>query len=197
MAMRVIHAERFASAASVHQFPAPSLPEVAFLGRSNVGKSSLLNRLVGRRRLAFISATPGKTRLLHWYRAERKRGDALLVDLPGYGYAKIARAERERWKVLIESYLGGRETLRVAVLLQDVRRDFSADETLLVGWLREREVPVLVALTKCDKEKPMRRAARVRALRDAIDLPAEAVIATSAQSGTGIDVLWRAIDAYL
>jgi len=197
MATRVTRAERFASAASVRQFPAPSLPEVAFLGRSNVGKSSLLNRLVGRRRLAFISATPGKTRLLHWYRAERSRGDTLLVDLPGYGYAKVGRAERERWKVLIESYLGARETLRVAVLLQDLRRDFSADETLLVAWLRERQVPVLVALTKCDKEKPMRRAARVRALRDAIDLPTEAVIATSAQSGAGIDALWRAIDAHL
>ncbi|MDH3519702.1 MAG: ribosome biogenesis GTP-binding protein YihA/YsxC [Myxococcales bacterium] len=196
-AARVTGAERVASAANAQQFPAPSLPEVAFLGRSNVGKSSLLNRLVGRRRLAFTSATPGKTRLVHWYRAARSGRDALLVDLPGYGYAKVSRAERAQWKGLIESYLADRPTLRVAVLLQDLRRDVSEQESLLVDWLRERGVPVLIALTKTDKLKPMRRAARVRALRAAIGLPAERVLVTSAQTGSGIDDLWRAIDAFL
>jgi GTP-binding protein len=194
---RVLRAERFASAAQAQQFPTPSAPEVAFLGRSNVGKSSLLNRMVGRRRLAFTSATPGKTRLVHWYRVERAGGDALLVDLPGYGWAKVSRAERGRWKTLVEAYLGDRATLRVAVLLQDLRREFSEDESLLVAWLAERDVPVLVALTKCDKIKSMRRAARLRTLRASIDVPSERVVATSAQTGLGIDDLWRAIDALM
>jgi len=193
----VLRAEIFATAASAQQFPAPASPEIAFLGRSNVGKSSLLNRLVGRRRLAFTSGTPGKTRLVHWYRVERTSGDQLFVDLPGYGYAKVSRKERERWKVLVESYLGDRAALRVAVLLQDLRRDFSEDESLLVDWLGERDVPVLVALTKSDKLKPMRRAARVRVVRAAIDAPADRIVTTSAETGLGIDDLWRAIDALL
>jgi len=195
--MRVLSAERVASAARADQFPAPSLPEVAFLGRSNVGKSSLLNRLVNRRRLALTSGTPGKTRLVHWYRVEWPGREALFVDLPGYGYAKVSRAERERWKILVESYLDGRPTLRAAVLLQDLRRDVSDDETLLVAWLQERGTPVLVALTKTDKLKPMRRAERVRALRQAIELPAERVVVTSAETGSGVAELWRAIGALL
>jgi len=195
--MRVLKAERIASAAQADQFPAPSLPEVAFLGRSNVGKSSLINRMVARRRLALTSATPGKTRLLHWYHVERPGREVLFVDLPGYGYAKVSKEERKRWKGFIESYLDARSTLRVAVLLQDLRRDFSQDESSLIAWLAERGVPVIVALTKTDKLKPMRRAARVRVLRKAIgDAPA-AVRVTSAQTGDGIPELWREIDALI
>jgi GTP-binding protein len=195
--VKVHRAEMQAAAASAAQFPKPSAPEVAFLGRSNVGKSSLLNRLVGRRSLARTSGTPGKTRLVHWYRVEGPGRELLLVDLPGYGYAKVSRSERVRWRTLVESYLDGRPSLKGAVLLQDVRRDFSEDETLLIDWLAERDVPVIVALTKSDKLKPMRRAERVRALRRAIALPAERAIATSAQTGAGIPELWRAIDALL
>lgn len=195
--MSALRAEWMAAAAGADQFPAPAAPEVAFLGRSNVGKSSLLNRLVQRKSLAKTSSTPGKTRLLHWYRVERKGREQWLVDLPGYGYAKVSRQERERWQPLIESYLGGRETLRAAVLLQDLRREWSDDEVLLVEWLSERDVPVLVALTKCDKLKPMRRAKRVRELKEAIALPKANVIPTSAQSGDGIPELWAAIDGLL
>jgi GTP-binding protein len=160
-----------------------------------VGKSSLLNRLVQRRQLARTSRTPGKTRLVCWYRVERPGNDLLLVDLPGYGYAKVSKAERRRWKELVESYLAGRDALRAAVLLQDLRRDVSEDETLLLEWLAERDVPAILALTKVDKLKPMRRAQRVRALVAAADLPRERVVATSAETGLGIPDLWRAIDA--
>jgi GTP-binding protein len=168
---------------------------VAFLGRSNVGKSSLLNRLAQRRQLARTSATPGKTRLLHWYRIARAAGELCFVDLPGYGWARVSRSERERWQGLVESYLEGRACLRLAILLQDLRRDVSEDETLLLAWLAEREIPHLVALTKVDKLKPMRRAQRVRVQRAALGLPAARVIATSAQAGVGLAELWRAIDA--
>jgi GTP-binding protein len=183
-----------AAAAGAGQFPEPGEPEVAFLGRSNVGKSSLLNRLVGRRSLARTSSAPGKTRLLHWYRVVRASGETWLVDLPGYGYAKVSRSERARWRPLIESYLEARTTLRTAVLLQDLRREWAEDERLLLEWLVERRIPVLVALTKSDKLKPMRRAQRVRGLRAEIGSSPAAVIATSATRGTGIVELWRAID---
>jgi GTP-binding protein len=186
-----------AAAANAGQFPAATTPEVAFLGRSNVGKSSLLNRLVARKSLAKTSSTPGKTRLLHWYRVTRRGRELWLVDLPGYGYAKVSHQERESWQPLVESYLGARVSLRAAVLLQDLRRDWSDDEALLVEWLREREVPVLVALTKTDKLKPMRRAQRVRVLKQETGLAKADVIATSAQSGAGMPELWGAIEASL
>jgi len=185
------------AAAQAADFPAPGRPEVAFLGRSNVGKSSLLNRLVRRKALARTSRTPGKTRLVHWYRASGPGGELWLVDMPGYGYAKVSKQERGRWQQLVESYLEGRSSLRVAVLLQDVRRDVSDDEELLIDWLEARKIPVLVALTKVDKLKPMRRAARVRTLRTQLGLPAARVLPTSAEKGYGISDLQRAIEAHL
>jgi len=193
--MKVLDAEWLATAAGPDGFPAPSAPEVAFLGRSNVGKSSLLNALVRRKKLARTSSAPGKTRLIHFFKVERPGLETHFVDLPGYGYAKVSKQERSSWQGLIESYLEGRPTLRAAVLLQDLRRDISDDETLLIDWLHERDIPVLLAITKVDKLKPMRRAARLRALKAAIDLPAENVIATSSQARIGLDDLWKAIDA--
>ena len=193
--MKILSAEWLATAAGPEGFPAPSAPEVAFLGRSNVGKSSLLNALVRRKKLARTSSAPGKTRLIHFFRVERPRLETHFVDLPGYGYAKVSKSERKNWQGLIESYLEGRPTLRAAVLLQDLRRDFSDDETLLIDWLHARSVAVLLAITKIDKLKPMRRAARLRELKGAIDLPAANVIATSAAARIGLDELWKAIDA--
>lgn len=199
--MRVVAAELAASAARAEGLPREGLPELAFLGRSNVGKSSLLNRLAGRRRLARTSTTPGKTRLLHFYRLRRvgagSASELLLVDLPGYGWAQVSRAERRRWRALVEGYLGGRAPLRAAVLLQDLRRDVSGDELDLVAWLGERGIPLVVALTKCDKLKPRRRAERVRAQTAAFGLPPERVVATSASTGLGIHELWRALDPLL
>jgi GTP-binding protein len=191
---RITVAELITSAADPSGFPPPGPPEIAFLGRSNVGKSSLLNALVGRRALARTSATPGKTRLLNWFRIVRGERERWFVDLPGYGYAKVAKSERAEWKRWIETYLGSRRTLRLAVLLQDLRRDPGEDETLLLAWLAERGVPAVVALTKCDKEKPMRRAERLRALAGSPALADASVIATSAQTGLGIPELWSAIE---
>ena len=195
--MKILRVELLAVASRPQEFPRAELPEIAFLGRSNVGKSSLLNALVHRRQLARTSTTPGKTRLVHWYRVERTGGALCLVDLPGYGYARVGQDERRRWKRLVESYLEKRKALRAAVLLQDLRRDASEDENLLLAWLAEREIPALVALTKCDKLGLGARAARARELAKQLELPARRVLATSAERGLGIPELWRAIDAEL
>jgi GTP-binding protein len=195
--VKITLAELLTSSPSRAHFPASELPEVAFLGRSNVGKSSLLNALAQRKQLARTSSTPGKTRLIHFFRLLAGRCEFVLVDLPGYGWAKVSHKERASWRNLVESYLGARPQLRVAILLQDLRRDFGEDEDLLLAWLAERGVPACVALTKADKLKPMRRQQRVAELRSQIPLPPEQVIVTSAETRTGLDDLWRAIYARL
>jgi len=193
--VKILGAEMLTAAARRDQFPPCESPEVAFLGRSNVGKSSLLNRLAQRRKLARTSNTPGKTRLIHWYEVRRPENVVCFVDLPGYGYARVSKAERKRWRVLIESYLEGREALRCAVLLQDARRDPTEDEELLIAWLRERGIRVILVITKSDKLKPMRRSARVAQIRGAVDVPPEDIVVTSAEKGWGVDELWGVLDA--
>jgi GTP-binding protein len=192
--MKIHSAEWLATAADPGGFPGSDLPEVAFLGRSNVGKSSLLNALVQRKKLARTSSSPGKTRLIHFFHVVRPGVKLNLVDLPGYGYAKVSKSERMKWRGLVEAYLENRPVLRAAVLLQDLRRDLTEDETLLIDWLQEREIPVVLAITKIDKLKPMRRAERLRELRKQIALPKDCIIATSAEKKTGMDELWKAVD---
>lgn len=191
--MKIHTAELLQSCANVRQFPTEGLPEVAFLGRSNVGKSSLLNALVGRKQLARTSGTPGKTRLIHFFRVVAGGDEIALVDLPGYGWAKVSRKERASWGKLIEGYLEAREPLRLAILLQDLRRDFSEDETLLLDWLEERGVAWQVVITKADKLKPMRRAKRLKELAAQLDRPGARLVASSSQSRQGIEDVWRAI----
>ncbi len=195
--VRIRSAEPEAHVASVPDLPAPGPPEVALLGRSNAGKSSLLNRLVGRRQLARTSATPGKTRILHVYRVARPEGELRLVDLPGWGWARVSRAERARWRALVEGYLEARPTLRVALVLQDVRRDPGEDEALLVAWLAERGIPVVVAVTKCDKPGAAERERRLAALRKLLPVQADWIVPTSARTGAGIEDLWRVLDTLL
>jgi GTP-binding protein len=180
------------SAAGPEQFPRDGLPEVAFLGRSNVGKSSLLNALSGSKDLARVSATPGRTRLVNFFRVD---DELYFVDLPGYGYAKAPAKEREGWERLVTSYLVGRDPLALCLFLVDARHELQpADETLR-AFLDHYGLPRLVAATKADKlgrgELGRQRAALARAVKT----QADDVIAVSARTGDGIDELWRAIRA--
>lgn len=189
--MKILEAELIASAPRVEKLPLSGLPEVAFLGRSNVGKSSLLNALARRKKLARTSSTPGKTREIVLFRVRTDRGEIGLVDLPGYGWAKVSRKERQSWQRLAEGYLASREALCLAMVLQDVRRDWSEDEQLLLEWLAQQDVPGRVVLTKTDKLKLMKRKEAIRRLRGSIGEGFGKPIVTSSQKGEGLDVVWR------
>lgn len=191
--MKIRRAECLISCPRISHFPDSERPEVAFLGRSNVGKSSLLNALVQRKQLAKTSSTPGKTRMIHFFEVDTDRGDLTFVDLPGYGWARVSRSERESWQGLVEGYLAQRPQLRTAILLQDLRRDLSEDETLLLDWLAEREVDSVLVFTKADKLKTMQRKKRVAALRQQLGNREIQSLVTSSQSRQGLDEVWRAI----
>lgn len=160
----------------------PALPEVAFLGRSNVGKSSLLNAITGRPGLARVSRTPGRTRSMNVFRFPA----FYLVDLPGYGYAKASHAARAEFSQLLSDYLGRRSTLAAVVWLLDIRHQPSAEDLAQREVLARREVPALVALTKADKLTRREQQKRARDIAVALDLPEEQFHLTSSHDRTGI-----------
>jgi GTP-binding protein len=170
--------------------PDSSLPEVAFAGRSNVGKSSLLNTLVRRKSFARVSRTPGRTREINFFRINN---GFVLVDLPGYGYARISKEKKAEWRPMIESYLRRTTQLRGIVLLLDIRREPSEDDRAMLDFLAQTEVPTLVALTKLDKLSKAAGRARVTEIARALALEAEQVIPFSAQTGEGRVELLEAI----
>jgi GTP-binding protein len=187
--MTKVRAHFVTSAAQPSDFPPPTLPELAVVGRSNVGKSSLINALVGQAGLARTSRTPGRTRLVNWFSIEDRFH---LVDLPGYGYAQVSHATREGWRPLIEGYLSDRASLAGVLLLIDIRRGAQDEELDFVPWLAERAMPVVVALTKSDKLAKNKRVLEVARARQALGLRKEP-FAVSATSSEGIDPLWRAV----
>ena len=181
------------SASQPAGFPDPTLPEIAFAGRSNVGKSSLINRLTGVAKLARTSNTPGRTRLINWFHVTPRAGAPLhFVDLPGYGYAKVSRSERESWRPLIEAYLGDRPPLRALVLLIDARRGAESEELELIDWLRDTDVRTIAVVTKIDKLAKNRRKPVGFAQQKVLSSPRPPLL-VSAHTGDGIDQLWHAI----
>ena len=170
--------------------PDSPLPEVAFAGRSNVGKSSLLNSLVRRKSFARVSRTPGRTREINFFRVNN---EFVLVDLPGYGYARISKEKKAEWRPMIESYLRRTTQLRGIVLLLDIRREPSDDDRAMLDFLAEVEVPTIVALTKTDKLSKAVARDRVGEIASALALETEQVIPFSAQTGEGRVELLEAI----
>ena len=172
--------------------PESKWPEVAFAGRSNVGKSSLLNRLVRRKRFARVSNTPGRTREVNFFLVN---GNFVLVDLPGYGYARISKERRAEWKPLIEGYLRSSKELRGIVQLLDIRHDPTEDDRQMLAFLASVGVPTLYALTKIDKLTASQRKTRIATLLDVLETNEDQVIPFSAVTGEGRDELAEAVVA--
>ena len=182
-------AELTISAASAKDFPLTALPEIALVGRSNVGKSSLINALL-KQRIARTSAAPGKTRLANYYLIDKS---LYLVDLPGYGYARIAKSRKAEWLPLIEGYLRQATALRGVVQLLDVRHAASSDDLQMLDFLADVGVPTIVALTKIDKLRPHELPVRMRELALQLQLDEEQMIPFSATTNAGRDDLAAAV----
>jgi GTP-binding protein len=170
--------------------PSAELPEIAFAGRSNVGKSSLLNRLVRRKAFARVSNTPGRTREINFFKVN---GAFVLVDLPGYGYARVSKTRRAEWRPLIEEYLRQSASLRGIVQLLDARHDPTDDDRLMLDLLADIGVPVIVVVTKTDKLAAPRVRERLHALAVELELDEHQVIPFSAVTGAGRDELAEAV----
>ena len=186
------------SAASAAQFPKGGLPEVAFLGRSNVGKSSLLNALCGSKGLARVSSAPGRTQLLNFFHVSGgasadEAKELLLVDLPGYGYAKVPENVRRSWAKLVTSYLTKREALSLCVFLVDARHEPMEGDHTLRAFLEHHDRPYLLVATKSDKLGRGERQRRLLALRSGFGSGAHGVTAVSAVTGDGVPELWHTI----
>ena len=185
----VTEAEFLAAATLTEGLPEAVLPEIAFAGRSNVGKSSLLNTMLARNKLVRTSRTPGCTRQINLFRAKVKDGpEVVFTDLPGFGYAKRSKGEKISWGAMIEGYLLGREALRALVLLVDVRRGIEEDDGQLVEFWEQTRKPLVIVATKIDKIPASKRRLEVVALGKASNLR---VVGFSAESGEGRTELWK------
>jgi GTP-binding protein len=186
-------ADFIVSAATPGQFPSDGLAEIAFLGRSNVGKSSLINALIGSKGLAHTSNTPGRTQTINFYRitsgAATSVGACYFVDLPGYGYTKLSRQQTQGWKKLIESYLLNRATLRLSLVILDARRGWMPGDLELKQWLEAHHLPYLVVATKMDKLNQSDAQRNMSAIRKEVADP----LACSAVTGRGVREIWQAI----
>lgn len=192
MALNFAKAEFVRSAGRREDFIRDGLPQFAFAGRSNVGKSSVINRLVGRKNLAYVGASPGKTTQVNYFLIDRR---AYLVDLPGYGYAKVSQAEKERWAKLMESYFQEEaDRITTGVLIVDIRHKPTANDLVMHDWFRQTGCPEIVVANKLDKLKKSEVEGNLQRIRETLELGEEdLVIPFSAEKGTGRDELLRAI----
>lgn len=188
------HKAEFAAAyGTVDQLPASRGPEVSFAGRSNVGKSSLLNKLMYRKGLAKVSQTPGKTATINFYKVDGHD----FVDLPGYGYAKVSKKELDRWADLIEGYFNQDRDFALVVSLVDIRHEPSALDKNMIEFLEAAELPYIVVLTKADKLSKQQQNKQKAVIRKALGLPKDvSLLVTSSSNGTGIDELRTIIEAH-
>ncbi len=193
--MQIQDVELVISAVAPMQYPTDGLPEIALTGRSNVGKSSMINKLIQRKKMARTSSTPGKTQTLNFY----KLNDAFyFVDVPGYGYAKVSKTDREKFSQMIETYLQERQTLRGVISLIDVRHEPTKDDLAMYNYLQFFGVPVLVVATKGDKVPRGKWNQRESKLKKALQLnQTDELIVFSSTSGIGADQIWQWVESHL
>ena len=191
--MNVNNVRLDAVAVKREQYPADGLPEVAFAGKSNVGKSSLINCMINRKALARTSQNPGKTRTINFYNVEEK---LLFVDLPGYGYAKAPKTEQQKWGKMIEGYLLKREELRAIILLVDIRHEPGENDRMMYDWLKHYGHNIIIVATKSDKLKRSQLPKRVKMLSNAFGLEKEDILLPfSSETKSGKDELWEIIES--
>ncbi|GIP31339.1 ribosome biogenesis GTP-binding protein YihA/YsxC [Paenibacillus sp. J2TS4] len=192
--MKVKQAEFIISAVGPAQYPEDALPEIALAGRSNVGKSSLINRMIDRRNLARTSSKPGKTQTLNYYKINQ---DLYFVDLPGYGYAQVSKTLRAVWGKFIEQYLLEREHLKLLLHLVDLRHPPTSDDRAMFEWLKYNELPVCVVTTKADKIPKGKWQKHVKIIREALQMDAaDKLILFSSETGQGKEELWSVIQEH-
>ena len=188
--MKVLSAEFVKSATKPSEYPPGNLPEVAIAGKSNVGKSSLINTLVSRKNLAKTSSQPGKTQVINFFRVN---DNFFLVDLPGYGYARVPLEVRKNWKPMVESYLQTRTQIRLVILILDARRGASPQDLALLDWLDYHRIPSLIVLTKADKLSQIERSRKKKSLTEIPLLSGKTLSFFSAVTGEGKEELWKLI----
>ena len=189
--MIIKSAEFVTSAVKPSQYPPAVLPEIAFAGRSNVGKSSLINTLVNRKRLVKTSSTPGRTQLINFFNINEKFS---FVDIPGYGYAKVPAAVKKKWGPMIETYITTRKTLKGVVLIIDLRRTPGPEEMNMLDWLNHHGIPSVPVLTKSDKLSKTRQQKQLKEIANTLSADKERFILFSAKSRQGKDEVWNAVN---
>lgn len=193
--MKINDAKIVISAVSQTQYPNDQLPEIALAGRSNVGKSSFINRMVQRKNLVRTSSKPGKTQTLNFYLINES---FYFVDVPGYGYAKVSKKEREKWGQMMEEYFQTRDELQVVVLITDLRHAPTQDDVQMYQYLKYYDIPVVVIATKADKVPKGKRAQYVKRTKTTLDIKeGDSLVVFSAETGEGRDEAWQALAPFL
>ncbi|MFJ7731442.1 ribosome biogenesis GTP-binding protein YihA/YsxC [Lysinibacillus sp. NPDC097231] len=190
--MKVHNVEMVISAVRPDQYPEDGLPEFALAGRSNVGKSSFINRMIGRKALARISSKPGKTQTLNFYKIEEQ---LFFVDVPGYGYAKVSKTEREAWGKMIERYITGRQELKAVVQIVDLRHPPTADDCMMYDFLKHYNIPCIVIATKADKIPKGKWDKHKKVVKETLNMEKnDPLIVFSSEKGIGFEEAWRTIE---
>src|SRR5699024_8573975 len=193
--MKVTQAEFTISAVAPKQYPAENLPEIALAGRSNVGKSSFINKMINRKALARTSSKPGKTQTLNYYFINEF---FYFVDVPGYGYAKVSKTEREAWGKMMETYFSEREPLRATILVVDIRHKPTNDDVMMYDFLKHYQIPVIIIATKLDKIKKGQVNKQLKLIKETSAVePGDQLIAFSSETAQGKETAWQVIQSYL
>ncbi len=192
--MQITSVSFLKSVYDLSQLPPDHLPEVAFVGRSNVGKSSFINALVGRKKMARVSKDPGRTQSINFYLLNNV---FYFVDLPGYGYAKVPISVRKKWKGLIEGYLTKRSTLKVVIVIFDIRRIPNEEDLSLLGWLESHDVPFIIVLSKADKLSSNKKREQIDRINQLLTVKAIDIMPFSSMTGEGKQAVWERLGSFV